>query len=100
LEFEDGTISPQYFLVYQLFARPPSWVVEQLKLELKIIGNLKTSGFFYQTNVPGVFAARDCTSPFKIIPNALLMGANAAAGVARELPRSVTGNGLVNLRSK
>jgi thioredoxin reductase len=98
LELEDGTADSQDFLVHQPLARPPPWVVEQLQLELDVMGNIKTSGFFYQTNVSGVYAAGDCASPFKIIPNALLMGANAAAGVARELPRSVTGNSLFNLK--
>ena len=97
VELQDGTTKTENFLVHQPIARPPPWVVEQLGLELDIMGNIKTNGFFYQTNVSGVFAAGDCASPFKIIPNALLTGANAAAGIARELPRSVTGNGLKHL---
>ncbi|TVY22565.1 Thioredoxin reductase [Lachnellula hyalina] len=94
LSLGDETTHTRDFLVHQPLARPPPWIVQQLGLELDVMGNIKTNGFFYQTNVEGVFAAGDCASPFKIIPNALLMGANAAAGVARELPRSVTGNGL------
>ena len=96
LELDDGVTDARDFLVHQPQARPPPWLVEQLGLELDIMGNIKTNGFFYQTNVPGVFAAGDCASPFKIIPNALLMGANAGAGVARELPTSVTGNAVIN----
>jgi thioredoxin reductase len=94
IELVDGSQDARDFLVHQPQVGPPPWIVEQLGLELDVMGNIKTNGFFYQTNVPGVFAAGDCASPFKIIPNALLMGANAAAGVARELPRSVTGNSV------
>jgi thioredoxin reductase len=90
--FEDGTEGTDDFMVHQPATKPPAWITDQLQLEFDVMGNIKVNGFFHTTSVPGVFAAGDCASPFKIIPNALSMGANAGAGLARELPRRVTGN--------
>jgi gliotoxin/aspirochlorine biosynthesis thioredoxin reductase len=92
IKLKDGVEHIRDFMVHQPSTRPPLWIVEQLQLECDMMGNIKTNGFFHNTNVKGVYAAGDCASPFKIIPNALNMGANAGAGLARELPRSVTGN--------
>jgi gliotoxin/aspirochlorine biosynthesis thioredoxin reductase len=90
--FEDGESQTEDFIVHQPPTRINPEIVEQLGLELDARGDIVTKGPFYQTTVPGVFAAGDYASPFKIIPNAMLMGANAGAEIARELPRRLTGN--------
>jgi thioredoxin reductase len=92
IEFEDGDTKEESFLVHQASTRVNRASVEQLGLELNERGDIVTKMPFYQTNIGGVFAAGDCASPFKIIANAVLMGANAGAGIARELPARVTGN--------
>ena len=93
IEFANGETRIEDFLVHQPATKVNRALVDQLGLELDARGDIVVSPPFYQTNVPGVFAAGDCASPFKIISNAWFMGANAGAGLARELPRRVTGNG-------
>lgn len=92
LTFEDGNSQTESFLIHQPSTRVNPAIITQLGLELNERGDVITKMPFYSTNVPGVYAAGDCASPFKIIPNALFMGSNAGAGVARELPRRVTSN--------
>ena len=92
LEFANGETKIEDFLVHQPATKVNRILVDQLGLELDARGDIVVTPPFYQANVPGVFAAGDCASPFKIISNALFMGANAGAGLARELPKRVTGN--------
>lgn len=92
LEFEDGETAEEAFIVHQPGTRVNPSFVEQLGLDLNERGDIVTKMPFYQTSAEGVFAAGDCASPFKIISNAVLMGANAGAGIARELPTRLTGN--------
>jgi thioredoxin reductase len=92
IEFEDGEKTEEDFIVHQPATRVNPLFVKQLGLELNERGDIITKMPFYQTSAQGVFAAGDCASPFKIISNAVLMGANAGAGIARELPTRVTGN--------
>ncbi|OCL14892.1 FAD/NAD(P)-binding domain-containing protein [Glonium stellatum] len=94
LEFEDGEMKEEQFLVHQPSTKVNPAIVKQLGLQLNERGDLVIKMPFYQTNVPGVFAAGDCASPFKLIANAVLMGTNAGAGIARELPISVTRNSI------
>jgi thioredoxin reductase len=89
IEFEDGHIKEEDFLVHQPGTKVNPSFVDQLGLELNERGDVVTKMPFYHTNVDGVFAAGDCASPFKIISNAVLMGANAGAGIARQLPTRV-----------
>ena len=94
IEFETGERTDESALIHQ----PPIEVnrsfVKQLGLELNERGYINTRMPFHHTNTSGVFAAGDCASPLKIIANAVAMGANAGAGIARELPVRVTGNSL------
>ena len=82
---ENGSLT-ENFLVHQPNTEMDKTLVEQLGLELDERGDIANRPPFFHTNVAGVFAAGDCASPFKIIPAALFMGANAGAGIARELP--------------
>ncbi|EGP87381.1 uncharacterized protein MYCGRDRAFT_41898 [Zymoseptoria tritici IPO323] len=54
-------------------------------MELADTAVIKTSSPWYETSVPGVFAVGDCASPVPAVPNAMSMGAFAAAGLARQL---------------
>lgn len=81
----DGESRVENFLVHQPATKINLALVDQLGLELDARGDILNKPPFFQTNVPGVFAAGDCATPFKIIPMALFMGANAGAGIAREL---------------
>jgi thioredoxin reductase len=92
LKFNQGTDRTESFIVHQPATKVNQHLVEQLHLETNGRGDIVTKMPFYQTNVSGVFAAGDSASPFKMIPNAIFQGSNAGAGIARELPRSMTGN--------
>ncbi|MCJ1380201.1 hypothetical protein MMC17_003304 [Xylographa soralifera] len=81
----EGESKVENFLVHQPSTKMDLKLINQLGLELDARGDIVNKPPFFQTSVPGVFAAGDCASPFKIIPMALFMGANAAAGIAREL---------------
>ncbi|RYP43674.1 hypothetical protein DL768_009792 [Monosporascus sp. mg162] len=85
LEMEGGTPQEVDFLVHQPSTKVDLPLVHQLGLKLDERGDIKNMPPFFQTDVPGVFTAGDCASPFKIIPMAMFMGANAGAGIARSL---------------
>ncbi|RWA08684.1 hypothetical protein EKO27_g6428 [Xylaria grammica] len=89
---EDGEMTTESFLVHQPDTRANSEIVKQLGLKTNERNDIVTKMPFYQTSVAGIFAAGDCASPFKMIPNAIFQGSNAGAGIARELPRRVTNN--------
>ena len=85
--FATGETVTESFLVHRPLTKLKRTLPEQLGLEYGAVGEIKTSPPFCQTNVEGVFAAGDCASMMKIIPNAISMGAYAGAGMARELPK-------------
>lgn len=84
LEMEDRSDDVE-FLVHQPATKVDLKLADQLGLKYDERGDIQNTPPFFQTNVPGVFVAGDCASPFKIIPMALFMGANAGAGIARSL---------------
>lgn len=90
IEFDSGEKKTEGFLVHRPLTCLDRNLAEQLKLDLGPTGEIHVTPPFCQTSVPGVFAAGDCASPMKIIPNAIAMGAYAGAGVARELPLRIT----------
>ncbi|KAJ3577058.1 hypothetical protein NPX13_g3510 [Xylaria arbuscula] len=98
--FDDGGTATESFLVHQPDTRVNLEIVSQLGLETNERNDIVTRMPFYQTNVAGVFAAGDCASPFKMIPNAIFQGSNAGAGIARELPRTITHNHIDRLADK
>jgi gliotoxin/aspirochlorine biosynthesis thioredoxin reductase len=85
LEMEHGSREEMEFLVHQPATKLELPLVEQLGLQLDERGDIVNTPPFFQTAVPGVFTAGDCASPFRIIPSAMFMGANAGAGIARSL---------------
>ncbi|RYP13120.1 hypothetical protein DL767_010879 [Monosporascus sp. MG133] len=92
VDFGDGSSKTEAFLVHRPTTVNDSPLIRQLGLDMTPTGDIATSMPFCQTSVPGVFAAGDCASVAKIIPQAMVMGAYAGCGIARELPRRVTGN--------
>lgn len=87
LEFVDGERIHESFLVHRPLTELSRKLSDQLELEYVPGGYIKTIAPFCQTSVEGVYAAGDCASMMKIIPNAMSMGAYAGAGIARELPK-------------
>ena len=95
IEFSNGQKKVEGFLVHKPGSKVASKLVDQLGLERTESGDIKTFPPFCQTTRPGVYAAGDCASMMKIIPNAISMGAYAGAGIARELPKRVKRQGMV-----
>ncbi|ORY14661.1 thioredoxin reductase [Clohesyomyces aquaticus] len=95
IEFEDGSEVTEGFIVHRPNTELDRTLVDQLGLKISERGDIEAMPPFCQTSVPGVFAAGDCASPMKIIPNALCTGAYAGCGIARELPRRVTERKIV-----
>ncbi|CAI6334299.1 unnamed protein product [Periconia digitata] len=87
VEFENGEIESFSFLVHKPDLEIDASLPKQLGLECVPGFGIKVTPPFNQTSVEGVYAAGDCCSPLRMIPNAMNMGAFAGCGLARELPR-------------
>lgn len=85
IEFEDGTMKPEAFLVHQPRTVAQGPFVAQLGLLTTPHGDIQADGPFYQTNVPGVYAVGDCSTPYKVIPSSISSGCNAAVAAAAEI---------------
>ena len=92
IRFEDGTSVTEGFVVHRPLVKLNTRLADSLGLEFGAFGEIKVMPPFLETSVSGVFAAGDCATHMRIIPNAISMGAYAGAGLARGLPRSITGN--------
>lgn len=75
IEFANGEKATESFLVHRPLTKLKDTLPKQLGLEYDAMGEIKTSPPFCQTSVEGVFAAGDCASMMKIIPNVVSMGA-------------------------
>ena len=69
--FEDGSFENEAFIVHKPGIVLNEELIENLGLDRMPSGEIKTTSPFNSTNVPGVYAAGDCASPLKQIPNAL-----------------------------
>ncbi|KAH8890009.1 FAD/NAD(P)-binding domain-containing protein [Thozetella sp. PMI_491] len=92
IHLDNDEVKAESCLVRQPATQASPEIVRQLGLECNERGDIIGKMPFQHTNVPGVFAAGDSASPFKVVPNALFQGSNPGAGIARELPRRVTGH--------
>lgn len=90
IDFDDGSSATEGFIVHRPDTELDRSLIDQLGLKISDRGDIDVMPPFCQTTAPGVYAAGDCASPAKIIPNAITMGAYAGCGLARELPNSVT----------
>ncbi|ETS86328.1 hypothetical protein PFICI_00156 [Pestalotiopsis fici W106-1] len=86
ITFEDGTTATEAFIGHAPMTLVRGPFAEQLGLKLSPTGGeYETNGPFQATSVPGVYAAGDTIHMFKVWPNAVATGAQAAAGVAVKL---------------
>ncbi|KAF2265003.1 FAD/NAD(P)-binding domain-containing protein [Lojkania enalia] len=82
ITFEDGETVTEAFLGHSPIPRLNGPFAEQLGLQLTPSGEYVTNGFFGETSEKGVYAAGDVMTMFKVLPNAVASGAQAAAGIA------------------
>lgn len=81
------------FLVHQPAKRQAvSQILTALGVELDARGDIKLVNPFGETTVPGVYAAGDAASLFKIVPAAVFSGASAGAGITRSLSPEIIRN--------
>lgn len=92
IDFDHGPGVLEGFLVHRPSTSCVSPLVKELGLVTTPTGIIEVTQPFCQTSVSGIFAAGDCASMMQSIPYAIAMGAHAGCGIARELPRRVTGN--------
>lgn len=85
LEFADGSIATETFLVHNPLTTVKGPFVEQLGLETNPMGDIQAEAPAFQTNVRGVFAAGDIITPYKVIPGAISSGCNAAVAASAQL---------------
>ncbi|OJD30968.1 thioredoxin reductase [Diplodia corticola] len=82
VEFEDGKKEVFGFVAHKPRSKLNGPWAEQLGIELTPGLDVKVNPPFNETNVPGVFAAGDCASPFKVVAGGISMGLFAANGAA------------------
>lgn len=87
IELEDGEQAALAFIVHKPDLQVDTTLPAQLGCECIPGFGIKVTPPFNSTSVDGVFAAGDCCSPLRMIPNAMSMGSFAGCGLARELPR-------------
>lgn len=85
VEFVDGSSKEEKFLVHNPETSPQGPFADQLGLATTASGDIQTDGPFWQTNVAGVFAVGDCSTPYKAIPSAISSGCNAAVMASAEI---------------
>ncbi|KAI0143693.1 hypothetical protein GGR57DRAFT_495109 [Xylariaceae sp. FL1272] len=82
---ETGSSEEIQFLVHQPDLELQLPLIKQLGLEIDAQDCIKNNAPFHQTDIPGIYVAGDCATPFKLIPVAISTGAQAAAGIARAI---------------
>ncbi|KAK8112572.1 FAD/NAD(P)-binding domain-containing protein [Apiospora sp. TS-2023a] len=85
VEFADGNIKVEKFLVHNPETVAQGPFAAQLGLEMTPAGDIKADYPFWQTSVPGVYAVGDCSTPYKVTPSSITSGCNAAVAVCAEL---------------
>lgn len=84
--FDIGDTQSLAFLVHKPELRVDIDLIAQLGCEHVPGSGIKVVPPFNLTNIEGVYAAGDCASPLRNIPNAMSMGSFVGCGIARELP--------------
>lgn len=85
VEFADGSIKTEKFLVHNPETVAQGPFVAQLGLETTPAGDIKADYPFWQTSVPGVYAIGDCSTPYKVTPSSITSGCNTAVAICAEL---------------
>ena len=92
LHFEDGSQATESFLGHNPSTKLNGHLPQQLGLKLTPRGDIKTSPPFLETSMSGVFAAGDCMTMFKVVPNAIANGSMAAADVSMQIQAEMYGH--------
>ncbi|KAI1647332.1 thioredoxin reductase [Daldinia loculata] len=87
IEFDSGEQESHAFIVHKPDLELDSTLPLQLGCELSPGIGVTVNPPFNSTTIQGVFAAGDCCSPLRNIPNAMSMGSYAGCGLARSIPR-------------
>ncbi|KAI0436623.1 FAD/NAD(P)-binding domain-containing protein [Xylaria telfairii] len=82
---EDGTVNREGFIAHAPDFELNGSFAKDLGVELAPQGHINTLPPFFNTNVPGVYAAGDCATLLKSVPTATMMGSFVAAGLAHAL---------------
>ncbi|KAI0525876.1 hypothetical protein F5B22DRAFT_257849 [Xylaria bambusicola] len=82
---EDGTVNKESFIAHIPDFELNGCFAKDLGVELAPQGHITTLPPFFNTTVPGVYAAGDCATVFRSVPNATMMGSFVAAGLAHSL---------------
>ncbi|RYC63013.1 hypothetical protein CHU98_g3183 [Xylaria longipes] len=82
---EDGTVNREGFIAHVPDFELNGSFAKDLGVELAPQGHINTIPPFFNTNVPGVYAAGDCATLMKSVPTATMMGSFVAAGLAHTL---------------
>ncbi|TGJ84724.1 hypothetical protein E0Z10_g4030 [Xylaria hypoxylon] len=82
---EDGTVNKEGFVAHVPDFELKGSFVADLGVELAPQGHINALPPFFNTNVPGVYAAGDCATPLRTVPTASMMGSFVAAGLAQSL---------------
>ncbi|TRX98374.1 hypothetical protein FHL15_001019 [Xylaria flabelliformis] len=82
---EDGTVNREGFITHAPDFELNGPFAKDLGVEIASQGHINTLPPFFNTNVPGVFAAGDCATLMKSVPTATMMGSFVAAGLAHAL---------------
>ncbi|KAF1362622.1 thioredoxin reductase [Lizonia empirigonia] len=85
IEFEDGAKEMFGFIAHKPRSKLNGPWAEQLGVELTPGFDLTVKPPFNETTIPGVFAAGDCASPFKVVAGGISMGLFAANGAAMQV---------------
>ena len=88
VEFEDGSKDVFGFIAHKPRSKINGPWADQLGVELTPGLDLKVNPPFNETTVPGVFAAGDCASPFKVVAGGVSMGLFAANGAAMQVQQA------------
>ncbi|MEO1050162.1 MAG: NAD(P)/FAD-dependent oxidoreductase [Bacteroidota bacterium] len=84
LRFEDGSDQELDALYHRPAFVQHCEIPEKMGCELEESGHLKVTPF-QQTNIPGIYAVGDCTTPFRSVANAVAQGNIGAAMLNHDL---------------
>ncbi|KAI0915148.1 hypothetical protein F4823DRAFT_571098 [Ustulina deusta] len=82
---EDGTVNREGFIAHVPDFELNGSFAKDLGVELAPQGHINALPPFFNTNVPGIYAAGDCATPLRSVPTATMMGSFVAAGLAHTL---------------
>lgn len=85
LQFEDGGSTTEAFLAHKPKTKLRGTLAQQLGCELTPMNTVKINPPFNQTNIKGVFAAGDCSTPMQTVTAALHSGTCTGGGAPLQI---------------